>query len=362
MPHYNTVVNYMNKFKTKNKSLYLLSRNPDAYKSKYKLALGNMAEEATEVNYMWELDSTPADIILKEGRVTILGCIDIYSRRIKFLVEKTSNSLGISNLIRQCVIDWGVPKIIKTDNGKDYTSQQIKVVLSKLNVEQRLTRPFSGEEKPFIERAFKTLPHGMMEIHKDFIGHNVAERKALNAVQTFAERMFNKDKNLPELSIDDFQRFLTGWSDKYYLNKPHQGINRQTPASRLIGYKKQEYLTIRDLDLLLEPLAGYRTIGKKGIKVENANYFEPNLANHVGDKVQVRVDRFDMGKIYIFDEAHNFISEAVNYDLLGEDKLKFIAKSKAIQGQLNKQFKNKTKKLIGKCKERNKMAIRDIGL
>lgn len=40
---------------------------------------------------------------------------------------------------------------------------------------------------------------------------------------------------------------------------------------------------INKLNMLLEPLAGTRTIAKKGIRVENTNYFNPILGAYLGE-------------------------------------------------------------------------------
>ncbi len=130
---------------------------------------------------------------------------------------------------------------------------------------------------------------------------------------------------------------------------PHLGINNATPESRLEGFipnlPKGEQ--IHKLNLLLESLAGLRTIVKKGIRVENTFYFNPSLAVYVGEEVQVRVD---MGKIYVFDKGNTFVCEAVNYELLGKDKQEFIKQSKQIQNQVLRVTKEKTRRLINKAK------------
>jgi transposase InsO family protein len=366
LPSYKTITRYADNFRAKNKVQLTLASNPDAYKSKYMLALGSYSEEAIEPNYIWEVDSTPADIMLTEGRCTILGCIDVYTRRVKFLVQKSSNSLGITSLIRNCILDWGLPKIIKSDNGADYKSKQVEIALKMLGIEQRFTNPYSGWEKPFVERVFGTTQHGHLEAHKNFIGHNVAERRAIESVKSFAERILKKEKEFAEFGIEDLQRFLDVWANNYYCNKPHGGLKKYvkknklnilpTPSSMLQyavgnGFKAKDPISTRDLDLLLEPLAGKRTIGKKGILVDGNNYFNPELSLHVGDSVVIRVDRADLGKIYVFDNNHNYICEAINYELLGSNKLEFIKKSKSVQNELTKQFKRETKSLVKKAKE-----------
>jgi hypothetical protein len=292
--------------------------------------------------------------MLEGGRYSLLACIDVYSRRVKFLVSKTSNSLGITNLLRQCFLEWGIPKIIKTDNGKDYISQQIKIVLNEFAIEHRRANPFQGQEKPHVERVFKRFQHDFVEVLPNFIGHNVPERKALQSIKSFEDRLFgNKEPLL--MKPQSFQSFCNWWCNAKYMNVPHYGLNMKTPQSMLEGFtpKLPQGEQIHKLTLLLEPLAGLRTIVKKGIRVENTFYWNPALAMYMGEEVVVRVDRFDMGKVYVFDKKHNFITEAVNYKLLGANKMAFIQAGKAVQNKAIKEVKQKTKKLIKKAKQLN---------
>lgn len=351
VPSYRTVCKIVSNWKQKNKSTELLASNPDKWKSKYLLAIGSYSDGITEPNQLWELDSSPSDVMLEGGRHMIVACIDVYSRRVKFLVSKTSNSLAVTSLLRACMIEWGIPKAIKTDNGKDYTSQQIKIVLNEFGIEHKLANPFSGQEKPHVERVFKRFQHDFVECLPNYVGHNVAERKALQSIKSFEDRLFGKEETL-FMTSKQFQNFCSWWIETQYMNVAHHGLKMKTPASRLEGFTPKLPVgeQIHKLNLLLEPLAGLRTIVKKGIRVENTFYWDSPLAMYVGEQVQVRVDRFDMGKIYTFDQQGVFICEAFNYELLGRDKIAFIQDSKLVEKQAIKMVKEKTRRLIRKTK------------
>ena len=85
--------------------------------------------------------------------------IDVYSRRLRYLVSKTSKATAIVALLRHCIIDWGVPETLKIDNGKDYKSAHVTRVLDGLEVNRVYCTPFQGQEKPHIERSFHTFLH-----------------------------------------------------------------------------------------------------------------------------------------------------------------------------------------------------------
>lgn len=66
-------------------------------------------------NYTWHLDSNHK---LRVGKLVIHGCIDGFSRHIKYLVCCDNNrSATVFDLFRECVLTAGVPQRIYTDQG-----------------------------------------------------------------------------------------------------------------------------------------------------------------------------------------------------------------------------------------------------
>lgn len=66
-------------------------------------------------NHTWHLDSNHK---LRVGKLVIHGCIDGYSRHIKYLVCCDNNrSATVFNLFRDCVLVTGVPQRVYTDQG-----------------------------------------------------------------------------------------------------------------------------------------------------------------------------------------------------------------------------------------------------
>ncbi|MGK7962658.1 hypothetical protein [Crocosphaera sp.] len=82
-------------------------------------AQGSYSRHLSRPNELWELDSSPTDLYLsyqdedgtpKRKRFTLVACIDVFTRRTKIRVAETSNSEVIALLIRDCILDWGVPE------------------------------------------------------------------------------------------------------------------------------------------------------------------------------------------------------------------------------------------------------------
>lgn len=326
----------------------LFAKNPDAAKSKYLVALGNMSEKARYRNHYWELDSTPADIMCSDGkRYTILGAIDIYTRRPVMLVEERSDKYSISRLLRKGILTLGIPENVVIDNGRDYTSNHFESICRNLEIEQHITPPFSGDKKPHIERFFRTLSRGLFEGLPGYIGANVAEKMAIKSKVSFEDKIKSIERWKQErlnksdeekkafeelfsikkanigidisttLSRDELQGWIDNWIKNHYEQNLHKGLsckpiekwNESTIPVKGIG-------DIRMLDILLGESIE-KKVHKKGIVDDKCEYWGAELENYMGKKVRVmRTD--DLGKVIVYDaEDMRFICEAFDYSRLG---------------------------------------------
>src|SRR5690606_13911862 len=237
-------------------------------------AQGSASEHVIGLNQLWEFDSTPADLMLTDGRHTILGVIDVYSRRTSFVVMPTSDSKGVAKVIRRAILNWGVPETAKTDNGADYKSRWIKHVFRGLGIDQQFCPPFQGWKKPHIERVFRTFAHDIAELLPGFIGHNVAERKAIEARKSFSDRLFKKDQLIDvTMTSADLQQFCNDWLQYEYHARKHECLGC-SPNDMVASYNGS-IRTVSDerlLDVLLSEPAGTRTVTKTGIKLNGGVY------------------------------------------------------------------------------------------
>ncbi|MBW4648938.1 MAG: DDE-type integrase/transposase/recombinase [Kastovskya adunca ATA6-11-RM4] len=306
LPSLRTIQRWVASWREENENLLLATSNPDAWKSKRMVAFGRYSENIKYPNQLWELDSTPADILLEDGRYNIVGLIDVYTRRAMLLVSRTSKASAIAALLRRALLEWGVPEVVKTDNGKDYTSRHLLRVLAGLDIKQKLCQPFHPWQKPHIERFFKTFSHDILKLLPGYVGHNVTERRELEARHSFADRLFQKDKTL-ELRISniEFQQFCDRWCDDDYQHRSHEGLQEQTPFQVLTNSRASIRTIVdeRALDILLAEAPGgngMRRVQKRGIQLEGAWFISPELEAFIGQSVQVRFDPHDLGRLYIF--------------------------------------------------------------
>lgn len=323
-----SVYRFMDDWKQDHAALYALMDNPKRWKNKFQAAFGDMSANVTHYGHTWEMDSTPADVMTADGRrCCIIGCIDVYSRRLKLLVAPTSRSVSVAACLRLCLLDWGEVNRLRADNGADYKSKHITAILSGLGVERLWTRPYHGEDKPFIERAFKTYSHGLLELLSGFTGHTVAERAALRERMTWATKIFKPGAVVKApFTLDELQELTDRWTIKYE-STPHRGLNNRTPLEMSKASRRQprKFSDERTLDILLAPVAE-RIIGKKGIALDGAVYVSPGLVGHVGKVVEVRRDLMDAGQVYAFEKSTGkLLATALDAALEGKSLEEYLA-------------------------------------
>lgn len=355
LPSLRTLQRWVVSWIAANKQVYTAIVSPDEWKNKYMCAVGDASERATGLNVLWEFDATPADVMLTDGRHSITGVIDVYSRRLKLLVTATATSKSVTRVIREAIMDWGVPEIAKTDNGSDYKSQYVRKVFERLGIEQEFCLPFHGWQKPHIERAFRTFSHDIAELLKGFIGHNVSERQQIESRKSFSDRLFEKDTLIDvELSSEQLQIFCNDWVEQVYHHNVHDKL-KCTP-NEMVRNWSQPIAKLSDervLDVLLSEPAGTRTVGKKGVKLDGSFYIHADLFNHAGDEVQVYYDESDMGNIYVYDLDGNFICQAEDPAITGVSRAEVAAQAKVVQREAVQEVRRELKKSANKVTKRD---------
>lgn len=354
LPSKRGVERWLNAWREANAQTFLAISNPDAWRGKRMVAHGSF--DSDRLNGIWEFDATPADIMLIDGRHSITGVIDVYSRRPKLLVTKTPTAVALSALLRWALLKWGIPEIAKTDNGQEYVGHHTARVLRALEIEHVKCPPFEPHHKPHIERFFNTFSHHLVELMPGFIGHNVAERNAIENRKSFADRLFKKGEVVEvALTSAQLQQIADEWCESLYMHRTHHGLDGKTPAELVRNWREpvKRIPNERALDLLLAEAPdnhGRRTVGKKGIRIKWAGeprhhwYIAPELGEWVGQEVFVQFDPAgDMGRIYV-SGCEQFICVAECPELTGIDRAEHAALARATQKQWLREQKENLRK------------------
>lgn len=296
----------------------MITKGEDKAKSYQQPAMGDQGEMITRRNQCWQIDSSPLDVMVRDGekgeaiRANILSFVDVYSGRCVASIERESNALGLIRLMWKALNTLGKPDYIKGDNGKDYLSKQFQYLLNGLNIDYDRAIAYSGDEKGFVERHFGTLQHAGISQTPGYLGFNLAMREAIEQRTLKKDRHAKDENGLPKktnlkylLTLDQARaRFETE-----VLTWDLMGIKRNSPIKRwnadttpLKGVRKEEFMLHAGG---LEP----RVVGKKGISYE-ALIFVSAFLPPVGTQVLVSENIDDVSSIFVFDLEGNFICEA----------------------------------------------------
>ena len=346
-----TVQRFMETARIQHADAFLAAANPDAYKNLRLVAFGSQSEKAKSPNSVWEIDASPADIMTTEGRrLNLVAIIDVWTRRAKVLVTPTPKATAATLVIRQAILDWGVPETIKMDNGKDFASAHVARALGGLGIEQQFCPPFTPEAKPHVERFFQTLQHDFVSLLPGFIGHNVTDRQAIEARRSFSQRFGDPQGAIAvELNSEELQSKINDYVENIYHRRNHSSIGA-TPKLKAVSWTGS-ISTIsneRALDVLLAEApdtSGQRVVGKKGIRVENSTFIAPELGGFVGEKVQVRLEPADMGRIVVYGQDYKFICIAEAPERTGLDRREVAVKAKEIQKELQRKSREEFKRI-----------------
>ena len=163
----------------------------------YPYLLGNLTID--HPNQVWEIDITY--IPMRRGFMYLTAIIDVYSRYI--VGWGLHNSLHVENVIEvleEAVKQYGVPEIINSEQGSQFTSPFCTNKLSGQGISISMTGRGRASDNIYIERFWRTLK-------LDYIYLNPSE----DGVTLWK-------------GIKWFMNF-------YNMEKTHQGIGRQTPQT-----------------------------------------------------------------------------------------------------------------------------------
>jgi transposase InsO family protein len=322
MPPVRTFQHFLKRLKETEKVALTKLSNPDKYRSTMAPAGVGALRHIREPNALWQIDASPVDALCTDGRHAIYACIDIATRRTLLYVSRTPRAAAVAMLLRRAILAWGVPDTIKTDNGSDFVATQTKRLFDALDIEMDVSDAYSPQQKGHVERVIKTFQHDCSTTLPGFVGHNVADRKAIEDRKSFADRLGADTAELFGVSMTgaQLQTYVDDWAELRYQHRPHAGLKGQSPAEAAAA-SATSICTVdaRALDILLMPVAGkdgLRTVTKRGIRIGDMYYVVKNALP--GTQVLVRMDPNDAGRVIAFDAGDgSYLDEAICPELAG---------------------------------------------
>ncbi|WP_411037057.1 DDE-type integrase/transposase/recombinase [Shinella sp. BYT-45] len=313
--------------------------NPDKFRSTMALSGVGTLRHITEPNTLWQIDASPVDALCTDGRHAIYCCIDIATRRSIWYVSRTPRASAVALLIRKAILSWGVPATIKTDNGSDFVARDTKRLFASLAIEADVSDAYSPEQKGHVERMIKTFQHKFAVLLPGYVGHSVADRKAIEDRKSFAERLGQDTAETFGVSLSgaDLQDAVDQWATTMYEHEPHAGLGGRTPFQVAASSSAPvRMVDERALDVLLMPVAGndgHRRVTKFGIRIDHNHYLAASILP--GTDVFVRRDPNDMGRVHVFSlDAGTYLGEAICAELAGIHPETWVRAQKELQAEI----------------------------
>lgn len=342
-----TLQNFIkNYYKDKPLEHCIITQGLDRAKSKFLPALGNQRELFAMKNMCWQIDSSPADIIVRDDesleafRPHILSIVDVYSGMGVATLTHKSNSLSLTRLLWKAIDKFGKPDMIKGDNGKDYLSKDFQGLLDGLNITYDAAIAYAGEQKALVERRFGTLQHsGISQLH-GHIGKNLAQREMIEQKTPKKERRAKDEYGFAKktnqkllLSFSKACEFLEAEVIKWNISKVRRKKGVKTPL---------EFWNSCDRAIVKIPYeeflfnAGYkelRVVNKKGILFQDRVYKSANLPS-VGTKVKCVQNIDNIKELFIYDLSGNFLCLALDESIAKLSKESFKTLKKAYESEV----------------------------
>ena len=339
LPPPRTFQHFISNLKASEKVVLTKITDPDRYRSTMKVSGTGMLRHINQPNQMWQIDASPVDALCTDGRHSLYACIDIATRRIVITLSKTPRASAVALMIRKATLKWGIPKVIKTDNGSDFVAIAIKRLFTDLDITPDVSDAYSPEQKGHVERCIKTFQHQVCPQLPGYIGHSVADRKAIEGRKSFAQRLGADEKELFEVSLSaaELQQKIDDWLEYVYHEREHAGLKDRTPnAVAAASTTEIRRVNERALDALLMPVAGkngHRVMQKRGIQDNGFFYLSGSIM--VGTDLFCRMDPIDMGRMYAFDgNDGRFLDVAICAELAGINPAEYVRAQKQLAAEL----------------------------
>ena len=289
--------------------LTLAHEGPKAYGERFDLV---HRREAPGPNAVWQCDHAELDIgLLKadgsSAKPWLTVVLDDYSRAVAgyYLDFDPPSSLRTCLALRQGIWrkaepGWpvcGIPEVLYTDNGSDFTSHHLEQVGADLKMRLIFSTPGKPRGRGRIERFFRSI-NEMLLCDLDGFGARSRRKSTL----TLAE-------------LDSRLR-------KFLVETYHHRAGKATEIAPVARWEEQGFLprmpdSLEQLDLLLMYEVRTRKVQPDGIRFQNMRYLSSTLAAYVGEPVTIRYDPRDLGEIRVFHQDR-FLCRAISADLAGE--------------------------------------------
>lgn len=309
-------------------SIYLARNGQAAWNRKYNNFIDRDYSTIT-CNQVWVSDHAQIDVACyDENNKVVFPWVTVWRdyKSGKWLGWILQTGNPNSDLIFQsfyyAVEEFGLPKDVIIDNGKDYRSKDFaggrkdfkietnknktSAMLKELNVNVHFALPYNAQTKP-VERDFLKIKELLSKHCVGYRGGNVVERP---------EKLAKEIKDGKIMKFEDFKELF----DKTIINilnkRPSNGknLNGRCPDDLFYEEYKEKIVTSKDaLKLFCSRTSNTYTISKNGVKDGKlqTTYWADWMIHKKGTKVYLRRDIKNYKEAWVFNaENDEFIGKA----------------------------------------------------
>ena len=276
--------------------LALAHDGPSRYRERFELVY---RRESDAPNAIWQADHTQLDLLVLDAtgapaRPWLTVIEDDHSRAVVgYTIGLAAPSvINTALALRQAI--WrksdpawpmcGIPEVLYSDHGSDFTSRHLEQVCAELHV--RLIHSTAGvpQGRGKLERLFGTL-----------------NTELLPGLPGQLPSGSSRPVIPPALSLAQLDERLSRFLVDVYNQRVHSET-KHPPTARWSagGWLPRMPDSLEQLDLLLLTVARPRKVHRDGIRFEGHRYLDLTLAAYVGERVTIRYDPRDLGEIRVF--------------------------------------------------------------
>ena len=309
-------------------SIFLARNGQAAWNRKYNNYIDRDYSTIT-CNQVWVSDHAQIDVACyDENNKVVFPWVTVWRdyKSCKWLGWILQTGNPNSDLIFQsfyyAVEEFGLPKDVIIDNGKDYRSKDFaggrkdfkietnknktSAMLKELNVNVHFALPYNAQTKP-VERDFLKIKEFLSKHCVGYRGGNVVERP---------EKLAKEIKDGKIMKFEDFKELFDNTIANILNKKPSNGKNLKGKCPDELFYEefKEKITTSKDaLKLFCSRTSNNYTIHKNGVKDSKlqTTYWADWMINKKGLKVYLRRDIENYKVAWVFNaENDEFIGKA----------------------------------------------------
>ena len=260
-------------------------------------------------NDIWFSDHHKLDVAVKNerGKVVRPWLTVFYDARsnkvISFIMrDKAADATVVKQCLRIGMEEYGVPKEVYFDNGKDYKeksfSKDFPVSLSnQLGINTIYATKFHGQAKT-VERFFGTLTDRFCKLIPTYLGKDAKERPENMQVT------FDKLESIAP-NWEEFTELLGGFIQDYN-NTQSRGNDMENKCPDQVYFENlKSKKEIHDKNILRLLCGSFeeRTILSGGnIQFQNRHYYHAALMDNLGKRVIINYDPYNVDELNVFDK------------------------------------------------------------